>query len=107
MRFFGTENTRGDVASVTAERQRLGLPDPLAGQRCTPHSENLNLRDPVAQPDDFNNKISPSLRQLGALEANAPLSQPAGALNPTDASTARLVDYCRAETIQGNKDMWD
>lgn len=80
--------------------------DPFAAQRDTPHQQNLVRTDPVAKPDEFNNKVRGVVSNCGDFERNAPLSQPAGALNPTPESTARLVDYVRAETIEGNKNLF-
>jgi hypothetical protein len=82
--------------------------DPLAVQRVAVHQQNLPRTDPVAKPDDFNNKVGGVIASLGSdFERNAPLSQPAGAPYPTPESTRRLVDYVRAETIEGNKSEFD
>jgi hypothetical protein len=86
---------------------KLDHTDPLADQRYTPHQQNLARSDPVAKPDDFDRKVRGVISAGGDFERNSPPSLPAGALNPTAQSTARIVDYVRAETIAGNQNEFD
>ena len=78
--------------------------DPLADQRVTPHQQNLPRTDPVARTDAAFERMRAAIPS--EFDRNSPPPLPAGALNPTPESTARLVDFCRAETIEGNKHLF-
>lgn len=105
--FFRSVAERKRLRNQRKQGKMKDHSDPNANQRCTPHQQNLPRTDPVAKPDDFDRKVRGVIGSVSDFERNSPPSLPAGALNPTPASTARIVDYVRAETIAGNQNEFD
>jgi hypothetical protein len=91
--------------NIGSYSNHLDPTDPFAAQRDTPHQQNPTRNDPVAKTDATYERMRSVIPCES--ERNAPPPLPAGALNPTPQSTARLVDFVKAETIEGNKHLFD